>query len=153
MPCTRRRYADYSDLNNFFAVNWINYPTLWLSYFLRMSASRKNGNGKRKSDETSYVEVLAAVAPIAAGSRNFRRLIEIKESSLPASIAESGLGSLRLRGCNKRPDFHRNDQRLTNRTAVRPHSTISTTFFRCTMISYDTTERNTVKRGEKKRLY
>lgn len=84
-------YADYgADLNNFFAVNWINYPRRvqpWLSYFPRMSASR-NGNEKRRSDETSYIEVpLAAVAPIVAGSRNFRRLIEIKESSFPASVA------------------------------------------------------------------
>lgn len=82
-------YADYGDLNNYFTVNWINYPRrvqLWLSYFSRMSASR-NGNEKRRSDETSYIEVSAAVAPIVAESRNFRRLIEIKETSFPASIA------------------------------------------------------------------
>lgn len=114
-----------------------------LSYFLRTSAPRSEN---KKSGETSYVEVLAEVAAIVAGSGNFRRLIEIKESFFLLSLTKycsPGSGSLRLRGCNKRPDFHRNDQQLTNQVALRPHSTISATLFFGTLwyfIRYNTKE-------------
>lgn len=58
---------------------------------MRKEKTRKKANdgGARKKEEgtrgeTSYVKVLAKVAPIGVRSGNFRRLIEIKESSSPS---------------------------------------------------------------------
>lgn len=103
--------------------------------------------GNKKSGKTSTRRSVSGGRPYRNWiGKNFRRLIEIKESSLPPNALQpGGLGSLLLRGCNKRPDFHRNDQRLTNQAAVKPHSTISATFFRCTMISGDTIERKSIE--------
>lgn len=49
-------YADYGDLNNFFAVNWINYPRRvhpWLPYFLRTSASRNEKREKKTAKQAT----------------------------------------------------------------------------------------------------
>lgn len=78
------------------------------------------------------------IGELSTANRNKRKF------SPPSSLQalQPGSGSLRLRGCNKRPDFHRNDQQLTNQAAVRPHLTISATLFRYTMISYDTIDKS-----------
>lgn len=67
--------------------------------------------------------------------QNFRRLNkkkekEKKEKKFSRDIAAAGSGSLRLRGCNKRADFQRNDRRLTNRGVVlhRPAITLDSPF-------------------------